>query len=114
MRWFSLLATVSGNESAAAAQTSASDSPATARATPSLDCTTRHPTPPSDVAQTIVSGGMTRTYQLTIPASYTGKTPYALVFGLHPLSVSYQFMPSEVAVVEIDHREAAALPTPHR
>ena len=72
------------------------DSPATVRAAPSQGCTNRHPTPLSNVPQTIVSGGMARTYELTVPASYTGKTPYALVFGLHPLSVSYQFMPSEV------------------
>ena len=86
----------SGSTAAAQGSGASSDPPATMRTTPSQGCTTRHPTPPSNVAQTIVSGGMTRTYELTIPASYTGKTPYALVFGLHPLSVSYQFMPSEV------------------
>jgi polyhydroxybutyrate depolymerase len=48
------------------------------------------------VALTINAGGLTRTYELSIPSTYTGRRPYALVFGLHPLSVRYQFMPSEV------------------
>jgi len=93
------LATLGGVSGPAAATQSSSanpDSPATVRAAPSQGCTNRHPTPLSNVPQTIVSGGLARTYELTVPASYTGKTPYALVFGLHPLSVSYQFMPSEV------------------
>jgi polyhydroxybutyrate depolymerase len=65
-------------------------------ATPSLGCATRHPIPPSNVPLAIDSGGAARTYELSIPRSYKGTKPAALVFALHPLSVSYQFMPSEV------------------
>jgi polyhydroxybutyrate depolymerase len=64
--------------------------------TPSRGCATRHPIPPSDVPLAIDSGGVVRIYELTIPKSYTGTKPEALVLGLHPLSVSYRFMPSEV------------------
>jgi polyhydroxybutyrate depolymerase len=92
-----LLAGASGSGSAAAAQSSRSGAPATTANSPSRGCAKHHTTPQSGVAQTIVSGGITRTYELTIPVTYTGKIPYALVFGLHPLSVSYQFMPSEVS-----------------
>ena len=36
-------------------------------------------------------------YQLKVPSDYTGKKPFfALVLGLHPLSVSYTYMPSVV------------------
>ena len=45
-----------------------------------------------------------RTYELAIPASYTGKTPYPLVFGLHPLSVSYEFMPAEVGFTKYQEK----------
>ncbi len=90
-----LLAGVSSG-SAAEAQGSGANSAATQRATTSRGCASRHAIPQSGVPQTIVSDGMTRTYELTIPSTYTGRTPYALVVGLHPLSVTYQFMPSEV------------------
>lgn len=70
--------------------------PAGSPAKPSRGCVRHDPVPPSNVALTVPSGGLTRSYELSIPASYTGRRPYALVFGLHPLSVSYQFMPSQV------------------
>ncbi len=52
--------------------------------------------PASGTALTIRSGGRERSYELAVPRSYDGTTPYAIVFGLHPLTVGYQFMPSEV------------------
>jgi polyhydroxybutyrate depolymerase len=44
----------------------------------------------------LVSGGSDRVYEMDIPADYTGKKPFALVLGLHPLSISYTYMPSIV------------------
>ena len=35
------------------------------------------------------SGGVTRTYQLTIPGEYTGRSPFPVIFALHALTVSY-------------------------
>jgi polyhydroxybutyrate depolymerase len=35
------------------------------------------------------SGGLTRTYQLTLPHGYTGRSPLPVVFALHALSVTY-------------------------
>src|SRR5262249_7791963 len=47
-------------------------------------------------SESLISGGMQRVYQLDVPADYSGKKPFALVLGLHPLSVSYTYMPSVV------------------
>jgi polyhydroxybutyrate depolymerase len=91
-----LLAAIGDTGREASAHIAAPQRPATAPATRSGGCTDSHVAPPSNVAQTIVSDGMTRSYELIVPPSYTGRTPYALVFGLHPLSVNYQFMSSEV------------------
>jgi polyhydroxybutyrate depolymerase len=44
---------------------------------------------PGVTVRTLRSGGLTRTYQLTIPPSYTGRTALPVVFALHALSVSY-------------------------
>jgi polyhydroxybutyrate depolymerase len=44
----------------------------------------------------LISGGVRRVYQADIPADYTGRKPFALVLGLHPLSVTYTYMPSLV------------------
>jgi polyhydroxybutyrate depolymerase len=43
---------------------------------------------------TLRSGGHTRVYELDIPAGYDGTTPYALILGLHALTVDYRFIPS--------------------
>lgn len=45
---------------------------------------------PGNVTRTIVSGGITRTYQLHIPPSYDGVTPLPLVLNFHGLG-SNQF-----------------------
>ena len=41
-----------------------------------------------------------RHYLLDVPASYNGKTPYAILFGLHALTVDYHFVPSMVGFDE--------------
>jgi polyhydroxybutyrate depolymerase len=46
--------------------------------------------------ESLLSGGTQRVYQLDIPSDYTGRKPFALVLGLHPLSVTYTYMPSVV------------------
>jgi polyhydroxybutyrate depolymerase len=89
-------ASLAGSSSRRAASTIVGGPPASVAARPSHGCSTHHPIPPSNVALTINSGAMVRTYELSIPAAYTGRKPYPLVFGLHPLSVSYQFMPSQI------------------
>jgi polyhydroxybutyrate depolymerase len=44
----------------------------------------------------ITAGGVERAYELDVPKSYDGTKPYAIVFGLHALTVSYKFIPSMV------------------
>jgi polyhydroxybutyrate depolymerase len=51
------------------------------------------PAPSGTTDERIMSGGKSRSYQLDVPVSYDGRTPYALVFGLHSLTVSYQIVP---------------------
>jgi polyhydroxybutyrate depolymerase len=43
---------------------------------------------------TIVSDGVVRHYLLDVPAGYRGTKPYAVLLGLHALTVSYRFVPS--------------------
>jgi polyhydroxybutyrate depolymerase len=43
---------------------------------------------------TLRVGGTERVYQLDVPASYDGHTPFAIVLGLHALTVNYKFIPS--------------------
>lgn len=62
----------------------------------SAGCQGRSPLAPGVHSETLVSGGMQRVYQLDVPANYTGKKPFGLVLGLHPLSVTYTYMPSVV------------------
>jgi polyhydroxybutyrate depolymerase len=66
------------------------------RATASAGCRTRIPAAPGVQTESLLSGGAQRVYQTDIPADYTGRKPFALVLGLHPLSVSYAYMPSVV------------------
>jgi polyhydroxybutyrate depolymerase len=59
----------------------------------SAGCDSDAPAPPGTSDETIESGGETRSYQLDIPPSYDGRRPYALVLGLHSLTVSYKVVP---------------------
>jgi polyhydroxybutyrate depolymerase len=49
----------------------------------------------------MTSGGVSRAYQLDIPATYDGTKPFALVLALHPLSISYTVMPSQVGFADM-------------
>jgi polyhydroxybutyrate depolymerase len=53
----------------------------------------RAPSQPGVTTRTVQSGGRTRTFQLTIPASYDGRSPLPVVFALHALSVTYVAAP---------------------
>jgi polyhydroxybutyrate depolymerase len=54
--------------------------------------------------QTMTSGGVTRTYQLTVPEGYTGRRPYPVVLGLHALTVSYQFVSGMIGFSDMAKR----------
>jgi len=43
---------------------------------------------PGETTETIMVGGMARTYILHVPPGYTGKTPMPLVFDFHPIGVT--------------------------
>jgi len=64
----------------------------TARSAPRRSAGCAHPTavPTGASDHTLQSGGVTRSYQLVVPPSYDGTEPYAVVLGLHALTVSYQ------------------------
>jgi polyhydroxybutyrate depolymerase len=62
--------------------------PPVARASPGCVHPARVPVGVSD--HTIESRGVTRAYELTVPASYDGTKPYAIVFGLHALTVNHK------------------------
>src|SRR5437899_11646664 len=49
---------------------------------------------PGTTDETLTSGGVEPHYQVDIPSSYKGTRPYALVFGLHPLTINYTIVPS--------------------
>lgn len=51
------------------------------------------PVAPGITNQTLTSGGKERSYQLDVPAGYDGTKPYAVVFGLHSLTVDYRVVP---------------------
>jgi len=61
---------------------------------PSSGCTVRPAATPGSTDQTLTSGGLDRRYQLDVPSGYDGTRPYALVFGLHALTVSYKIIPT--------------------
>ena len=62
------------------------------RASPSAGCRGRSPTTPGVSDQTMISGGVERKFQLTIPQNYDSKKPFPILFGLHPLSISNTFV----------------------
>jgi polyhydroxybutyrate depolymerase len=98
--------------------------PTTARAAATSSSTTRpgpHPSAgcarPGKVKtgisdRTIRVGGAERAYALDVPQSYDGTTPYALVLGLHALTVRYTFIPSMVGFDQGDrHRFIGVAPS---
>jgi polyhydroxybutyrate depolymerase len=48
---------------------------------------------PGITNETMPSGGKDRTFQLDVPDGYDGTKPYAVVFGLHSLTVDYRIVP---------------------
>jgi polyhydroxybutyrate depolymerase len=63
---------------------------------PSDGCARPQPAPAGTSDRTIVSNGVAREYELVVPPSYDGTRPFALVFGLHALTVGYRFIPPMV------------------
>lgn len=49
---------------------------------------------PGTSTATIESDGTSRTFQLDVPSNYSGRSPFGLVLALHPLTISYTYMPS--------------------
>jgi polyhydroxybutyrate depolymerase len=71
---------------------------------PSAGCHAEPVAAPGSTNQTMTSGGQQRDYVLDIPASYDGTKPYALVFGLHPLTVDYRIVPSMSGFADMDKK----------
>jgi polyhydroxybutyrate depolymerase len=69
--------------------------PATARhaSGPSKGCGVKPAIPPGNSDRTITSGGVERRFQLDVPSSYDGTKPFAIVLGLHSLTVDYRVVP---------------------
>jgi polyhydroxybutyrate depolymerase len=59
---------------------------------PSTGCHASKPVPPGTSIQTFALGPDKREYELDVPQGYAGRTPFALLFGLHALSISYKFV----------------------
>jgi polyhydroxybutyrate depolymerase len=69
--------------------TSTSASPAHASG-PSAACEATPVVAPGTTDERLTSEGVERSYQLIVPDSYDGTKPYAIVFGLHSLTVDYR------------------------
>jgi len=65
-----------------------------ARAARSAGCAAHAPVKPGIADHTIRSGGVERTYQLDVPASYDGKTAFPVVLALHALTEPYWHAPA--------------------
>jgi polyhydroxybutyrate depolymerase len=64
---------------------------ALARASASAGCK-RAAAAPGLTDETMMSSGVERQFQLTVPQNYDGKRPLPIVLGLHPLSISHRFV----------------------
>lgn len=60
---------------------------------PSVGCQAGAATPAGTTDLTLSSGGQDRRYRLEVPAGYDGTRPFALVLGLHSLTVDYRIVP---------------------
>ena len=94
-----VLAACSSGAGRTAATPTTARSPATTpagggRPRRSAGCATRTAAPRGISQHTLRSGGVTRVYELDIPSDYDGTRPFALVLGLHALTVDYRFVPS--------------------
>jgi polyhydroxybutyrate depolymerase len=71
---------------------------------PSRGCGRTPAVAPGVTDRTIVSDGVTRRYQLTVPSDYDDTKPLPVVFGLHALTVSYLFVSSMVGFADMQRR----------
>lgn len=60
---------------------------------PSAGCEATPAIEPGSTDERLTSGGVERAYQLDVPASYDGTEPFAVVLGLHSLTVDYRIVP---------------------
>jgi polyhydroxybutyrate depolymerase len=81
---------------------SASSRPVTSAAVVrrSAGCRARRAVPPGTTERTLDSDGVERRYVLDVPAGYDGSRPYAVLLGLHALTVDYRFVPSMTGFAE--------------
>jgi len=70
---------------------------------PSAGCRAA-PVAPGTTDARIRSGGRERSYLLDVPEGYDGRQPYALVFGLHSLSIDYHVVPASAGFPELHRR----------
>jgi polyhydroxybutyrate depolymerase len=104
-----LAACSSGDGATTKANAATTDGPATTTTAPkprrSSGCAQRTAVPAGTSDHTMRAGGVERDYELVVPRSYDGTQPYALVLGLHALTVSYKFIPSMVGfdLADRDH-----------
>jgi len=71
---------------------------------PSGGCDATGAVEPGTSDQTISSGGVERVYRLDVPASYDGTKPYAIVLGLHSLTVDYRIVPGMTGFADMASR----------
>jgi polyhydroxybutyrate depolymerase len=71
---------------------------------PSPGCGHRPAVAPGVTDRTIISDGVTRRYQLTVPTDYRGTKPLPVVLGLHALTVSHLFVSSMVGFADMERR----------
>lgn len=77
-----------------ASQTSTSKATTTSGRTsgPSAGCHATPVVPAGTTDEVLTSNGVERHYQLIVPADYDGTKPFALIFGLHSLTVDYHIV----------------------
>jgi polyhydroxybutyrate depolymerase len=85
-----VIAVVSTGLESAATSAGARSVPPNRRAS---GCAVRPAAVPGSTDESLTAGGVERHYQLDVPSSYDGTRAYALVFGLHALTISYKVIP---------------------
>ncbi|MCC6339168.1 MAG: hypothetical protein IT197_04255 [Acidimicrobiia bacterium] len=89
--------------SASGAEPSASHATPAHATGPSAGCRAA-PVAPGTTDARIRSGGRERSYLLDVPEGYDGRRPYAVVFGLHSLSIDYRVVPASAGFPELHRR----------
>jgi polyhydroxybutyrate depolymerase len=106
----------SGDREPARPTSSAAEAPSTTEPrvvrVRSAGCASPRAVPAGTSEHTIRSGGVQRRYLLEVPENYDGTKPYALLLGLHALTVSYRFVPSMTGFDQAGrHRFIAVAPS---